>query len=104
MQQDDEDRKNEFVISGLENKIEELKNSVKEKDALLSSAEGSLADARLQNENQWILLSNQDIKIEKLSKELKETKTLLEENSSGFSRESKILNMTIKAEAEKILS
>jgi hypothetical protein len=52
MQQDDEDRKNEFVISGLENKIEELKNSVKEKDALLSSAEGSLADARLQNEKQ----------------------------------------------------
>jgi hypothetical protein len=40
LQQDDEDRKNEFVISGLEKKIEELENSLKEKDAFLSSAEG----------------------------------------------------------------
>jgi hypothetical protein len=31
MQQDDEDRKNEFVINGLEKKIEELENSLKEK-------------------------------------------------------------------------
>jgi hypothetical protein len=82
MQQDDEDRKNEFVISGLEKKIEELENSLKEKDAMLSSAKGSLAESRLQNEKQKILVSNQDIKIEKLSKEPKETKTLLEENSS----------------------
>jgi hypothetical protein len=55
MQQDDEDRKNEFVISGLEKKIEELENLLKEKDALLSSAEGSLAEAWLQNEKQGII-------------------------------------------------
>jgi hypothetical protein len=36
-----------------------------------------------------------------LSKELKETNTLLEENSSRFSHESKTLNMPIKAEVEK---
>jgi uncharacterized coiled-coil protein SlyX len=89
MQQDDKDRKNEFVTSGLEKRIEELENSLKEKDALLSSIEGSVAEAWLQNE--------------KLSKELKQAKVLLEENSSRFSRESESLNMTIKAEAEKNL-
>jgi hypothetical protein len=68
---------------------------------LLSSVEGSLVEARLQNQKQGILVSNQDVKIEKLSKELKETKTILEENTSRFSRESEALNMTIKAEAEK---
>jgi hypothetical protein len=62
---------------------------LKEKDDLLRSAEGSLAKAQPQNE--------------KLSKELKETQTLLEENSSRFSRETKALNMTIKVEAEKNL-
>jgi hypothetical protein len=41
--------------------------------------------------------------MKKLSKELKETQTLLKENSSRFSRESKALNMTIKVEAEKNL-
>jgi uncharacterized coiled-coil protein SlyX len=89
MQQDDKDRKNEFVTSGLEKRIEELENSLKEKDALLSSIEGSVAEAWLQNE--------------KLSKELKQAKVLLEENSSRFSRESESLNMTIKAEDEKNL-
>jgi hypothetical protein len=89
MQQDDEDRKNEFVISGLEKRIDELENLLKEKDSLLNSTEGSLAEARAQNE--------------RLSKELKEAQTLLEENSNRFSRESEALNMTIKVEAEKNL-
>jgi septal ring factor EnvC (AmiA/AmiB activator) len=89
MQQDDEDRKNEIVIEGFEDKIRKLEDSLKEKDSLLHSTEGSLAEARAQNE--------------KLSKELKETQTLLEENSSRFSHETKALNMTIKVEAEKNL-
>jgi hypothetical protein len=66
MQQDDEDRKNEFVINGLEKRIEELENSLKEKDNLLNSTEGSLDEARAQNE--------------RLSKELKGAQTLLKEN------------------------
>ena len=89
MQQDDEDRKNEFVISGLEKRIEELENLLKENDILLSSTEDCLAGARAQNEN--------------MSKELKGAQTLSKENSSRFSRESKALNMTIKAEAKKNL-
>ena len=62
---------------------------LKEKDVLLSSTEGSLAEARARNE--------------KLSKELKGALILLKENSSQFNRESEALNMTIKAEAEKNL-
>jgi hypothetical protein len=48
---------------------------------LLSSTEGSLAKALAQNE--------------KLRKELKGAQTLLKENSSRFSCDSKALNMTI---------
>jgi predicted nuclease with TOPRIM domain len=69
--------------------LKNLKKSLKEKDALISSTKGSLAEARAQNE--------------KLSKELKGANILLEENSSRFSREFEALNMTIGAEAEKNL-
>jgi chromosome segregation ATPase len=87
MQQDNKDRKNEFVIEGLEEKIKKLETSLKEKDSLLHSAEISLAKAQSQNE--------------KLSKELEEARTLLERNSDHFNRESEALNATIKAEVEK---
>jgi chromosome segregation ATPase len=89
MQQDDEDMKNEFVIHGMEKRIDELETSLKEKDSLLHSAEGSLGEVRPQNE--------------KLSKELEAARTILEENSKRFNRESEALNATIKAEAEKNL-
>jgi hypothetical protein len=49
MQQDTEDRKNEVIIKGLEDKVKELEVSLKEKDILLQTAEGSLAEARSQN-------------------------------------------------------
>jgi hypothetical protein len=49
MQQDNEDIKNKVIIKGLEDKIKELEASLKEKDILLHSAEGSLAEARSQN-------------------------------------------------------
>jgi septal ring factor EnvC (AmiA/AmiB activator) len=63
MQQDDEDKKNEIVVEGFEDKIKKFEDSLKEKDSQLRSAEGSLAEAWAQNE--------------KLSKELKETQTFL---------------------------
>jgi uncharacterized coiled-coil protein SlyX len=55
-------------FTGLEKRIKELENSLKEKDVLLSSTKGSLAEARTQNE--------------KLSKELKGAHIRLKENSS----------------------
>jgi hypothetical protein len=63
---------------------------LKEKDVLLSSTEGSLAETQAQNE--------------KLSKELKRAQTLLKENSSRFSRESEALNMTTRLRLKRILS
>jgi hypothetical protein len=45
MQQDTKDRINEVIIEGLEDKIKELEASLKEKDILLQSVEGSLAEA-----------------------------------------------------------
>jgi hypothetical protein len=46
MQQDVEDRKNEIVIEGFEDKIKKLEDSLKEKDNMLHSAEDSLAETR----------------------------------------------------------
>jgi hypothetical protein len=71
----------------LEDKIKKLEDSLKEKDELLCSVEGSLAETQAQNK--------------KLSKELADAQTLLEENSSQFNRESEALKMTLKVEAEK---
>jgi hypothetical protein len=45
MQQDNEDKKNEVIIKGLEDKVKELEDSLKEKVKMLCSAEGSLAEA-----------------------------------------------------------
>jgi septal ring factor EnvC (AmiA/AmiB activator) len=85
MQQDDEDRKNEVIVKGLEDKIKKLEDSLKEKDELLCSAEGSLTEAQVENK--------------KLGKELADAQTLLEESSSRFNHESKTLKMTLKVEA-----
>jgi hypothetical protein len=50
MQQYVEDRKKDVIIEGLEDKIKKLEDSLKIKDSLLHSAEGSLAEARSQND------------------------------------------------------
>ena len=101
LQQENEDKKNEFIINDLEKKIENLENSLKEKYSLLSTAEGSLAEARLQSEKQSIQISDQNARIERLSKELKETKITLEDSTSRFNCESEALNMKVKVETEK---
>jgi septal ring factor EnvC (AmiA/AmiB activator) len=70
MQQDNEDRKHEVIVKGLGDKVKELEDSLKKKDKMLCSAEGSLAEARTQNK--------------KLSKDLSSTQALLEENFNQF--------------------
>jgi septal ring factor EnvC (AmiA/AmiB activator) len=87
MQHDVEDRKNEIIIEGLEDKIKKLEDSSKEKDSLLHSAEGSLVEARSQNN--------------KLSKELDEARATLDKRSERFNRESRELNAKVEAEAKK---
>jgi DNA repair exonuclease SbcCD ATPase subunit len=49
MQQDLEDKKNEIIIEGLENKIKEYEASREKKDFLLQAMEGSLAEAQAEN-------------------------------------------------------
>jgi hypothetical protein len=46
MQQDTEDRKHEVIVKGLEDKIKEFEASLKEKDILLQTAEGSFAEVQ----------------------------------------------------------
>ena len=84
MQQDVEDRKNEIIIEGFEDKIKKLEDSLKEKDSMLRSAEDSLAEVRSQNE--------------KLCKELIEARTTSKKNSDRVDHESKALNARVKAE------
>jgi hypothetical protein len=87
MQQDTEDRRNEIIIEGLEDKIKELETSLKEKDIMLQSAKGSLAEARSQNN--------------KLSEELYEARSILNERPHRFDHETKELKAKVKAEAER---
>jgi DNA repair exonuclease SbcCD ATPase subunit len=49
MQQDLEDKKNEIIIEGLEDKIKEFEASLEKKDFLLQAMEGSLAEAQTEN-------------------------------------------------------
>jgi hypothetical protein len=44
LQQDFEDKKNEIIIEGLENKIKDCEASLEKKDFLLQATEGSLAE------------------------------------------------------------
>jgi hypothetical protein len=46
MQQDLEDKKNEVIIEGLENKIKDHEAALEKKDFVLQTIEGSLAEAQ----------------------------------------------------------
>jgi hypothetical protein len=49
MQQGLEDKKNEIIIEGLENKIKDYEASLEKKDFLLQAMEGSLVEAQAKN-------------------------------------------------------
>jgi hypothetical protein len=80
MQQDLEDRKNEIIIEGLENKIKDYKASLEKKDFLLQAMEGSLAEAQAENA--------------RLNEELLQ-------KSESFEQERKDLQTKYEAEADK---
>ena len=77
MQQDNEDKKNEIIIEGLEGKIKDLEASLEKMDFLLQVVEGSLAEAQSQNT--------------KLSEELDDTRTTLKKKSEHFDQKQKKL-------------
>jgi hypothetical protein len=89
-QQDDEDRKNKIIIKGLEGKVKEFEDSLKEKDEMLCLAQGSLAEAQAQNK-EW-------------GKELVNAQALLKENSSRFNQENEALKQHLRLRLRKIRS
>jgi hypothetical protein len=80
MQQDLEDKKNEIIIEGLENKIKDYEASLEKKDFLLQAMEGSLAEAQAKNA--------------RLNEELLQ-------KSESFEQERKDLQTKYEAEADK---
>jgi hypothetical protein len=80
MQQDLEDKKNEIIIEGLENKIKDFEASLEKKYFLFQAMEGSLAGAQAENA--------------RLNKELLQ-------KSESFEQERKDLQTKYEAEADK---
>jgi hypothetical protein len=87
MQRDFEDKKNEIIIEGLENKIKDFEASLEKKDFLLQAAGGSLAETQAENA--------------KLSEELLNARTTLKEKSECFEQERKELQAKSEAKVEK---
>jgi hypothetical protein len=83
MQQDFEDKKNEIIIEGLENKIKDFEASLEKKDFLLQATKGSLAELQAENA--------------KLNEELLKAQTTLKEKLERFEQE----RTKSEAEAEK---
>jgi hypothetical protein len=86
MQQDLEDKKNEIIIEGLENKIKDCEASL-EKDFLLQPTEGSLVELQAENA--------------KLNEELLQAQATLKKYSECFEQEKKELQAKCKAKADK---
>jgi predicted nucleic acid-binding Zn-ribbon protein len=87
MQQDFEDKKNDIIIEGLENKIKDYEASLEKKDFLLQATEGSLAELQLENA--------------RLNEELLKAQTTLKEKSERFEQERKELQVKSEAESDK---
>jgi hypothetical protein len=87
MQQDLEDKKNEIIIEGLENKIKDYEASLEKKDFLLQATEGSLAEIQAENA--------------RLREELLQSQTALKEKSESFEQGKKELQAKYEAEANK---
>jgi chromosome segregation ATPase len=83
MQQDLEDKKNEVIIEGLENKIKDHEAALEKKDFVLQTMEGSLAEAQAE--------------IARLNSELSM-------KSKSFEQEKKDFETKLEAEVEKFKS
>jgi DNA repair exonuclease SbcCD ATPase subunit len=87
MQQDPEDKKNEIIIEGLENKIKDYEASLEKKKFLLQATEGSLMD--LQTENA------------RLNEKLLQAQETLKKILERFEQEKQKLQTKCKVEADK---
>ena len=60
LQQENEDRKNELVISNLEERVKELENLLEEKDSKIKIDKADLAEAHLRIKDQATRISDQN--------------------------------------------
>jgi ribosomal protein L24 len=90
MQQDLEDKKNEIIIEGLENKIKDYEASLEKKDFLLHATEGSLAEIQAENV--------------RLSEELLQSQTALKDKSKNFIKRRKICKRNTRPKLTRIRS
>jgi hypothetical protein len=91
MQQDLEDKKNEIIIEGLENKIKDHEAALEKKDFVLQTMEGSLAEAQAEIAR---LISELSIKSKSFEQEKKDFETKLKaevEKSSNLQKSLKDL-------------
>lgn len=100
LQQEGEDRKIEFVITGLENKIEDLENLLKEKYARLIDRGGS-AEARPLNKKKDTQIAEQNKRLEQLGNEFEKSKSTLRDDLNWLGREAEDLKVKVKVKAEK---
>ena len=109
MQQDLEDKKNEFIIEGLEIKIKDYEASLEKKDFLLQAMEGSLAEAQAENArlNEELLQKSESFKQERknlqTNTKLKLTKIQKKKKKFASSQEF-YLEVGIKQTANDMLS
>jgi chromosome segregation ATPase len=94
LQQENEDRKNELVISNLEERVKELENLLEEKDSKIKTTEAYLVEAHLRIKNQAIRISDQNKQLEEVNSNLKEV-------GIRFEHEIKDLKDKVKTEAKK---
>jgi uncharacterized protein involved in exopolysaccharide biosynthesis len=86
MQQDLEDKKNEVIIEGLENKIKDHEAALEKKDFVIQTMEGSLVEAQAEIAR---LSSEISMKSKNFEQEKKDFKTKLEaevEKSSNLQK------------------
>jgi hypothetical protein len=101
LQLEDEDRKNELVVSKSEEKVKELENILQKNDSKIKIVEANLAKAYLQIENQATQISDQDKQLKRLNIELEKVNSNLKEARICYEHEIKYLKDEVKTKVEK---
>ena len=87
MQQESEDRKNELVVSNLEEKVKDLENLLEEKDSKMKTTKADLVESHLRIENHVIQISGQDKQLKRLSTELEKVNSNFKDAVDGYEHE-----------------
>jgi chromosome segregation ATPase len=99
--QEGEDRKNEFIITDLEENIKNIEGLLKEKDTRIESVEANFAEARLLNKKKGNQITELNERLEHLSNEFEKAKSTFRDDINHLDHEAKDLKMKVKTEAAK---